>query len=537
MKKPISLLFSALLLSTMAFAQKEKQITSQIKRVTVFLSGCEITRTANVTIPEGTTQMVLDNLSSEIQQSSIQVSGKGDFVIEAVTPEMNYLHNAEKSPREKQLEDSLKMEKNNLGMLNAQQAVLDEQSRLLTSNEKIGGANIGLSIDELKKAMAYFTSQLMDIKTQTMALADKQEEANKKINRLQDQLNELTQKNNQPTGEILVTVTAKTAVKGSFELTYYIANAGWKPSYDIRVKNTQDSVALTYKADIWQSTNVDWDKADITLSTGNPTQPGTQPTLNSLYVDFHTPPVYSRNGYAPSSPVAASQMEVKSEVGVYEGDVSSQTTANYTAQTSNELSTTFHIQRPFSVPSDAKPHTTEIAVHNINSTYDYYAVPKLDKNAFLIANVTGWDQYKLLAGNANVFYKGTYVGKSYINPENTNDTLKVSLGRDKDIVIERKKVQDYTKEAIIGDHKEVNYTYELTVRNTGSDNIQIIMEDQVPISKQKKIVVKLKDQGDASYNEGTGLLRWKLTLKPDETSKHKFIYNIDYPKDKVIQYE
>ncbi|HVA97479.1 MAG TPA: mucoidy inhibitor MuiA family protein [Bacteroidia bacterium] len=541
MKSNISLLFSVLLLSTNVFAQKEKPVSSEIKNVTVFLHGCEITRTAKFNLSEGTTQLVLDNLSSQIEQSSIQVSGKGDFVIEAVTPQMNYLHNADKSSREKQLEDSLKLEKNNLVMLNAQQAVLDEQDKLLTSNEKIGGANTGLSIDELKKAMDYFTSQLMEIKTKTMALTDKQDEANKKIASIQNQLNEIKQKNNQPTGEVLVTVSAKSATQGSLELTYYIANAGWNPSYDIRATNTQDPVALTYKADIWQNTNVDWDNADITLSTGNPMQPGTQPTLNPLYVDFYSPPVFGYEENIPSNAEAprSQLMERVSTVSTSDEKVAtkSQTNASYTAQVSNELSTTFHIQRPFSVPSDAKPHTTEIAVHNINSTYDYYAAPKLDKHAFLIANITDWDQYKLLAGKANIFYKGMYVGKSFINPQNTNDTLKVSLGMDKDIVIERKKVTDFTKEAVIGDHKEASYTYELTVRNSGSNPIQITMEDQVPISMQKKITVKLKDQGDASYNEATGLLRWKLSLKPNDTSKHKFSYSIDYPKDKVIKYQ
>lgn len=86
--KNILLLF--FIVSTLGFANK-KNTSSTIKEVTVYLNGAQITRTTTVSVPVGTTEFVLDNLSPNIQESSIQVSGLKQASVLSINYGINYL--------------------------------------------------------------------------------------------------------------------------------------------------------------------------------------------------------------------------------------------------------------------------------------------------------------------------------------------------------------------------------------------------------------------------------------------------------------
>jgi uncharacterized protein (TIGR02231 family) len=200
----------------------------------------------------------------------------------------------------------------------------------------------------------------------------------------------------------------------------------------------------------------------------------------------------------------------------------------------NQLSTDFEIAIPYSVPSDGKQYAVDVQNYSLNATYNYYAVPKYDKDAFLTASVTGWQEYNLLPGSANVYFEGSYVGESYIDARTTEDTLHLSLGRDKKIVIKREQLKDFNSNQLIGGNRTKTISFEITVRNTKKDAVQINVEDQVPVSQDKDIEVKMMENSGAEYNAETGKLTWKLNLAPNETVKKKLTFSVKYPKDKVI---
>ena len=115
----------------------------------------------------------------------------------------------------------------------------------------------------------------------------------------------------------------------------------------------------------------------------------------------------------------------------------------------NTTTIEFAIDAPFSVPADGLAHTVAVKTHSVPALYKHYCTPKLDKDAFLYARTTGWEDLNLLPGNANVFFEGTYVGQSYLNLQQTNDTLDVSLGRDKGVVVERVRRKSTNDKAVI----------------------------------------------------------------------------------------
>ncbi len=197
----------------------------------------------------------------------------------------------------------------------------------------------------------------------------------------------------------------------------------------------------------------------------------------------------------------------------------------------------FNIKIPYDIPSDNKQYTINIQDYSLPAHYEYYCAPKLDRDAFLIARITGWEDYNLLSGEINLFFEGTYVGKSQLNVRNTNDTLELSLGRDKGIVVTRVKMKDFTEEKTIGSNKRVTRAWEITVRNTKKQAIDLRLEDQLPVSMNKDIEVEPLDYSGGKYNKQTGLITWKQRIEPSAEKKLKVSFAVKYPKDQQIYIE
>ena len=160
--------------------------------------------------------------------------------------------------------------------------------------------------------------------------------------------------------------------------------------------------------------------------------------------------------------------------------------AEITVEKQEATTTSYDIDLPYTIANDGKYNAVEIKEVNTPATYQYYVTPKLDRDAFLTAQVTNWEQYNLLSGEANLFFEGTYLGKTYLNTQNTNDTLNVSLGRDKNVVVTRTKLNDYTKKGFLSNKRTDSRGYEIAVRNKKPQAINIIVEDQLPLSVNKR---------------------------------------------------
>ncbi|MGZ3938013.1 MAG: mucoidy inhibitor MuiA family protein, partial [Flavisolibacter sp.] len=207
---------------------------------------------------------------------------------------------------------------------------------------------------------------------------------------------------------------------------------------------------------------------------------------------------------------------------------------DYVSVTDNELNVTFDIDLPYDVPSNGKEQTATLKDYAVKALYKYYAVPKLDKDAYLLADVPEWESLNLLPGEANIIFEGTYVGKSFIDPSSTSDTLSLTLGRDKRVVIKKDKVVDFSSVKFLGSNKVQRFTYELTVKNNKKDTVRMTLKDQYPLSTNKEIEIELLDDGGAAVSPEIGLLNWQLQLNPGEVKKVRFSYSVKYPKDKMV---
>ncbi len=208
---------------------------------------------------------------------------------------------------------------------------------------------------------------------------------------------------------------------------------------------------------------------------------------------------------------------------------------DYTTIEEQELNVSFDIDIPYDILSNGKAHSVALKDLKLPATYKYYAVPKVEKEAFLLAELNDYSKYNLLPGEANIIFEGMYVGKTMINPNQTQDTLNLSMGRDKKISIKREKVVDKSGTKFLSSYKEQTCTYDIIVRNNKKEEINMLLKDQYPLSTDKEMTVELLDKDGAKVNEETGVMTWEIKLKPNETKKYRISYKIKYPKDKVIE--
>ncbi len=538
MKKPIvSIAFVFFALTAFSQSTDPQTTSPTLTHATVFLNRAELTATAKASIPSGEQRLIIDNIPLNIDRNSIQVKGSGDAVITGVRFVQNYLQNAPRPKNILQLDDSLRSVQDDIAAAQLAQTVLEEEKLLILANKQVSGTATGVKVADLKEMANFYRERLTDIGAKLIKVKERLKDLQQRQNNLNNQLSNWQNSRNRPTGGIEVSLKATTRTALNLEISYVVNGAGWQPVYDLRVKETNAPVALAYKAEVFQNTGQNWDNVKLKLSTSNPALGGMMPTLGVQYVDFPQPVVMRSKGRVSYSSEVVKHEAVPAETAPMGFDAAManvQTTADYTQIAVNDLSVSFDIALPYDIPSGGQPQLVDIARHEVPANYRHFAIPKLDTDAFLVAQLVDWEKYNLLNGKANVYFQGTYVGETQLITQNTNDTLNVSLGRDKKVVVKRERLNEFSSKRFIGSNIRETVTYRITLRNTKPDAVKLTLEDQVPLSQNSDIELSVEETTGAKYNSETGKLTWEVNLKPNENRTFDIRFEVKYPKGRAV---
>ncbi|HXP51528.1 MAG TPA: DUF4139 domain-containing protein, partial [Bacteroidia bacterium] len=417
---------------------------------------------------------------------------------------------------------------------------------LLDNNRNTAGANTGTNAATVKAMYDFYMHEVSNINDSLMKMHKKEKVLLSRLSKIQSEMNEWHTKNDTLASDVEAIVSCDHAQNLSFRLSYLTYVAGWTPIYDLRAKDIKHNCQLTYKADVYQHTGEDWNNIDLTLSTSNPEVSQTAPSLAPWYLSFQSSVQYHQNprfldgsGGAPAPAAQAyEQNEVKSldEVSKKEAYTQQNYTTSTVSSSTNEsqLTVEFHIDIPYTLPTDGKAHSVDIKKLDIPAMYRNQTTPKLKQDAYLMADVIHSQDLDLMPGEVNIYYAGAYVGKSYINTQSTTDTISFSLGMDKKIIVKRDRAKELCSTKWIGTNRTQTFAYTITLHNTHTDSLKIEVFDQVPVTTDKDIVIDVLDKGGATQNNDTGKLTWKISLAPNEIKKLTFSYSVKYPKDKVV---
>jgi len=190
----------------------------------------------------------------------------------------------------------------------------------------------------------------------------------------------------------------------------------------------------------------------------------------------------------------------------------------------------FRIALPYSIPSDGQGHAVAVKEHQVQSTYRHYCTPKLDPSAYLFAKLVGWDKLDLLPGPANLYYEGTFIGETFLDTEQVSDTMDISLGRDRSVVVQRKRMQDLAQRSFTGSKRTETIGWSIEVRNTKNAPIDLVIIDQLPVATVSEVEVELTTADGGSLDKSTGHITWRDHLAPGTMERHLFTYTVKAPR-------
>ena len=552
--------------------ESTQEVSSPVKSVILYLDGAEVTHNAQVNLSAGRNKIVFVGLSTKLVSKSVQVNVSNDVSILSVSDKVNYLSKQQQNLRIKQLKDSVEFLNNNSKLLQNEKDAYETEKKMLIANQYIGGQNTGVALAALKSSADFFLERIKEINGEVYKIDRKQEKITEAVIKIDNELLELNAKFNQPTAEITVLLSANAKVSATIELKYLVVSSGWAPIYDLRAEDVDKPISLKYKANVYNNSGVDWNDVKLKLSTADPMQSASQPQFNTWWLDYQNNydhdlnPNYLYNNTqndnesiidadkksqqefqqmpsqninsvlstAPGVSIRGGRQNFNGSGAIQQNPSYKKDNITYEEIQVPELSAEFDIKIPYTIPSDAKPYLVEVTDYKLPATYQHFCAPKLDKDVFLLARITGWEDLNLVEGPANVYYAGTYVGRSFIYIRSTDDTLNLSLGRDRKVIVTRTKQQDLTSTKYIGTNKKESYAYEFVVKNNRKNPINIEIQDQLPVSKQGDISVDILEISKAQQDVITGKLSWNLSLASDETKKFNLAFTIKYPKNKSI---
>ena len=512
--------------------QTEKKANSTIIAVTVFTNQAQVTRVAKVSGEAGIFNIVFTQLSPYINMNSLEAKADANLTILSVSNRNDYLNKDEKPADIILLEDSLVKINTELDDYKADKESIVHQKELMLANKNVFSNQVGVKADELDDLMELYKKKLDDFKLNWFRLTRLEDKYNKAKFSIEQQLAAYNNGKLTLNNEVILTVKAENNFQNAqVELTYLVRNVSWSPYYDIRVKDNKSDVKFFLKANIYQSTGEDWNNVKLKLTTANPAEGGVKPELQTNWLGYQN---YRNDGLKEVVIRSKSMLIDADDPTQGYGVNSSASMPNIRKSFSqNMFNTEFETNIAYTIPSDNQNHQVDLTSFAQSAIYGYSVVPKLNKEVFVTAQVLANDLINQISGEANVYYDGTFTGKTMISPT-TKDTLLLTLGKDKRIQVERKKLKEFCSHSFFGGTKTESVTWEITIKNTRKEAVTLIIEDQIPVSTDKEIEIKLTDKGNAYLDEAIGKLTWKLDLAPEKSQILKFSFDVKYPKDKQL---
>lgn len=529
------------LMALHSFGQnKEVNLDSKIDKVTVFLAGAQVVRSAKTSLLAGKTMLRFQHLSAKLDPNSIQLKAEGTTIV-SVKHEINYLDSPTKPQEIAKLQTQKEGLEDKLATNKSMLTVYKREEEMLVKNQAIVGQQSGLKALDLKESVDFQRLRMSEVLTKQLDLDKAIKKLEKEMAQLDNQINQVAGTRGEDQAEIVVTVLNNTAAPASFAITYFVSDANWTPSYDLRVKDISKPLNLAFKASINQHTGEDWKEVSLSLSTGEPQSQGVAPTLSTWYLEEVQ--AIKRGRLLGNAKSGALQEAVVVGYGSYlQGRVAGNGKAPMADANEIDLSAntnyqqtvkSFDLSQHYTINDGNDGFQVELKTAEIPATYEYYVAPKYDKDAYLTAKVVDWEKYDLMEGNMKLYFEDTYLGDSYLDVSN-KDTLTISLGKDKGVLVTRTKSSDFRKKQSLGSNKTDSRAYDIVVRNMKRQAINLIVEDQFPISKSKEIEILDQEAPEAEVNKETGKLSWKFSLEPNKEKKVHHQFSVKSPKAMVL---
>jgi len=539
------------------------------QQVVVFTDRAEVKRSLKAKLIKGENEIAISRVSDQIDTDSVRVEGVGKATVIDVICERKYVTTENVASSEKTGEllehiKSLEIKDEKLKQkqqrLRKQQSALDDFAKSLSSVNSSKGDN-SVEPASSKQSVDNFLSFLDTYETKIEGLDEKIFATNKEIEKNTELLNAARNNYNSQNGvtttsiiEITTLIEAAEDTDIELHLSYVVFNASWSPKYDIRVYSDNKSMVINYFGMIQQATGEDWNDTKISLSTAVPSIGGNIPELGTQNVrikqhikHFYAAPKSARKMKKSSLSMCSSSRgyALEEECDTQE-EFSAMRSVCRISQIKTEvkdgiISSTYDIPRKVTVPADNKSHKVSIGIVELKPEFEYECVPKISPHAFLKTKVKNNSVYALLAGPANVFFDNNFVAKTQLKSYSPQEELSCSLGVDPSIKVTYKPVKKFKEQTgLISKTTITTHEQVIEIKNTTKNEIKILVKEQLPLSNDDKIQIKLiepviKGSTVAKINASNNI-EFEMKIAGNKQEDLKVKYSIDHPASEEIEF-
>ncbi len=525
-----------------------KTVQSEIVAVTVYSDRALVTRRSVIDLTGIEQELVITPVPETLETESVRVSGTGTVGVRLVGVSSDRIYTTEPvAERVAHLTRQIQQLEAEKRHLQAQVDALALQSTFIAGlREKTEEpfaqslSRKNLSLSETLDFLNFLGSQYSEYAIASGECKTQQQELDKQLQALHASLQKIQTPH--PKESFSLVVGVEVAGEGEFELelSYLVNRASWTPLYDLRFSTTSDIVHLSYLAEITQSTGEDWIGANLTLSTAKPGLGILPPKLEPWYIDAPRPQMVRQRRFAAQPPLLPSIAAPAGEENWQEQDEVAEDSLipaeTVTAEVSKEGSVvTFKLNGGGNIPSDGAPHKTTIFNDDYPCSFDYVAMPRLVSFAYLQANVkNNPNGATLLPGKANIFRDNVFIGTTQLENIAPGQEFKLNLGIDEGLKIERDLVERLVDKRLISNQRRITYSYRLLITNLLDKEVNLKVTEQLPISRNEQIKVRLNRSNPQIQLGEMGILEWQLTLPPQERREIYYQFNVEHPPELMV---
>ncbi|MBD2343736.1 mucoidy inhibitor MuiA family protein [Anabaena subtropica] len=537
-----------------------KTVESQIVAVTAYSDKALVTRKGKISLSGTERELVITTLPVTLETESVRVGGTGTVGVRLLGINCDRIYTTEPvAERSAQLTRQIQQLETEKRHLQAQVDALTLQAKFIEGlSEKTEEpfaqslSRKNLSLSETLDFLNFLGSQYSEYAIASGECKNQQQELDKQLQALHNSLQVIQTPHPQESISLVALIEATGEGEFELEVSYIVNYASWTPLYDLRLNSTNKTVNLNYLAEVTQNTGEDWLDIELTLSTAKPGLGTIPPKLQPWYIDAPTPQVWrsltagrspSRRQLAtsPSLP-AISATAVPSAAGIpleEEAELTEDSliaAENVGSEISKEGSiVTFKLNGGGKIPSDGTPHKITIFNDDYPCNLDYVAMPRLVSFAYLEANVkNSSDGVTLLPGKASIFRDDIFIGTTQLENVAPGQEFKLNLGIDEGLKIERDLVERQVDKKLIGNQRRTTYTYRLVITNLLNQETQLKLTEQLPISRNEQIKVRLNRSNPPIQLGEMGILEWTITIPAQRKQEVDYQFTVEHPPELTV---
>ena len=549
MKRYSLFAFLFLLSANLFFAQKPIYTKAKVTAVKVYRNSAELQNTVNFSVPSGISEIVIGNISEEINEKTIQI-GVNSKNISILSSQFTNDYSTDfkmdtTNPQIKKVNDSIKIVEN---LISKNRIELDANKKaveLLDKNQTVLVGSNSSNVAQLTQLTEFYTNKRIELENKLVSLKTKGDDLSKKLSRLKSSLKTKEQKEAEEfaDGVIVLKLMSPTAGNIKLNINYLTDNVSWKPYYEIKTDKISAPLDVTFKAIVKQNTGLDWKGVKLTLINGNSSRNNYAPTVSPWFIYAQSPKereILREEKIANKS--AAIRIRGMGSVNAEEYDDVQSNALEEVVVTAyagfnvnaNELNTSYDIDIPYDILSNNEDHLISLYQQKIPADYQYFTAPNYRREAYLLAKVKDFSKYHLVSAPASVIFENMYIGETRVSPDQTNNEMNITLGNDPKISIRREDVQDKSGEKFLSSYREKVVTYDLIIKNNKKEQISMEIKDRFPLSNNEAVKIEVLDKSGATKDDEKGFLTWNIKLSPSETKKLRVSYKVRYPKDYIV---